>query len=229
MPEETSEPAHQAPSRVTNVQRIRFVDRCAGRADFIADLSGPGPVLEAAGNDQTALAGAGKRPGVFVPSGNLPGGVITAPGDGMGQDAEFVVRPTTGSHKISGRSARGRAGSHRQLRRKRLLVVDDNHDVAEMLSEVLQTYGYSTRVAYDGISALELAKSFRPHVALLDIGLPAMDGYQLARRLRQLPELRAIRLFAVTAYSQMADRLRSAEAGFDRHLVKPVDLRNCGA
>jgi len=107
---------------------------------------------------------------------------------------------------------------------KRLLVVEDNRDVAEMLSEVLRTYGYSTRVAYDGISALELAKSFRPDVALVDIGLPLMDGYQLARRLRQLPELRALRLFAVTGYSQIADRLRSAQAGFDRHLVKPVNL-----
>lgn len=107
---------------------------------------------------------------------------------------------------------------------KRLLVVEDNRDVAHMLSEVLQIYGYVTRVAYDGISALELAKSFRPDVALVDIGLPAMDGYQLARRLRQLPELRATRLFAVTGYGQLADRIRSAQAGFDRHLVKPVDL-----
>ncbi|MGO9059238.1 MAG: response regulator [Candidatus Binataceae bacterium] len=107
---------------------------------------------------------------------------------------------------------------------KRLLVVEDNRDIAEMLSEVLRTYGYSTRVAYDGISALELAKSFRPDVALVDIGLPLMDGYQLARRLRQLPELQAIRLFAVTGYSQVADRQRSAQAGFDRHLVKPVNL-----
>ncbi len=70
----------------------------------------------------------------------------------------------------------------------------------------------------------ELAKSFRPDVALVDIGLPAMDGYQLARRLRQLPELRATRLFAVTGYGQLADRMRSAQAGFDCHLVKPVDL-----
>jgi CheY-like chemotaxis protein len=108
--------------------------------------------------------------------------------------------------------------------RKRLLVVEDNPDVAQMLSEVLQIYGYNTRVAYDGITALELAKSFRPDVALVDIGLPAMDGYQLARRFRQMPELRATRLFAVTGYGQLSDRMRSAQAGFERHLVKPVDL-----
>jgi CheY-like chemotaxis protein len=131
-----------------------------------------------------------------------------------------------------GRSDSGREGeagngaSNRTARisPKRLLVVEDNHDVAQMLSEVLHIYGYATRVAYDGISALEVAKSFRPDVALVDIGLPAMDGYQLARRLRQLPELRKTRLFAVTGYGQLADRMRSAQAGFDRHLVKPVDL-----
>lgn len=110
------------------------------------------------------------------------------------------------------------------IRRKRLLIVEDNLDVAQMLSEVLQIYGYITVVAHDGIAALELARSFRPDVALVDIGLPLMDGYQLARRFRQLPELRATRLFAVTGYGQLSDRLRSAEAGFDRHLVKPVDL-----
>jgi CheY-like chemotaxis protein len=113
---------------------------------------------------------------------------------------------------------RGRASS------KRLLVVDDNRDAAETLREVLQAYGYVTQIAYDGPSGLEAAKSFRPDVALLDIGLPLMDGYEVARRIRQLPELRAIRLIAVTGYGQPSDRLRSAQAGFDRHLVKPVDL-----
>jgi len=127
-------------------------------------------------------------------------------------------------------SGRGREAANGDSNRivsispKRLLVVEDNHDIALMLSEVLQIYGYATRVAYDGISVLELAKSFRPDVALVDIVLPTMDGYQLARRLRQLPELRGTRLFAVTGYGQLADRMRSAQAGFDRHLVKPVDL-----
>jgi len=144
----------------------------------------------------------------------------------------LIDRCVDHSGSVVGRSDSGRgveAGSAADDRAaavcpKRLLVVEDNHDVALMLSEVLQIYGYATRVAYDGVSALELAKSFRPDVALVDIGLPSMDGYQLARRLRQLPELRATRLFAVTGYGQLADRVRSAQAGFDRHLVKPVDL-----
>jgi CheY-like chemotaxis protein len=133
-----------------------------------------------------------------------------------------VIRSSSGPE-----SEAGNGGGNRTvyISPKRLLVVDDNHDAAQMLSEVLQIYGYATRVAYNGISALEVAKSFRPDVALVDIGLPAMDGYQLARKLRQLPELRATRLFAVTGHGQLADRRRSAQAGFERHLLKPVDLK----
>lgn len=147
-------------------------------------------------------------------------------------DPIFTERRADPSGSIAGRSDSGRgadvegdAGNRALgISTKRLLVVEDNHDVAQMLSEVLQIYGYATCIAYDGISALELAKSFRPDVALVDIGLPAMDGYQLARRLRQMPELRTMRLFAVTGYGQLADRMRSLQAGFDRHLVKPVNL-----
>jgi CheY-like chemotaxis protein len=108
--------------------------------------------------------------------------------------------------------------------RRRVLVVDDNRDCAEMLCEVLQAYGCVTRVAHDGPAALEAAACFKPEVALVDISLPRMDGYELARRLRQLPALREIKLIAVTGYSECADRRRSEQAGFDRHLVKPVDL-----
>jgi CheY-like chemotaxis protein len=111
-----------------------------------------------------------------------------------------------------------------QMQPKRLLVIDDNRDTAEMLREVLQAYGYTTRVAYDGPSGLEAAKSFRPDVALVDIGLPSMDGYEVARCIRRLPELCATRLIAVTGYGQASDRRRSAQAGFERHLIKPVNL-----
>jgi CheY-like chemotaxis protein len=111
-----------------------------------------------------------------------------------------------------------------QMQPQRLLVIDDNRDTAETLREVLQAYGYTTQVAFDGPSGLEAAKSFRPDVALVDIGLPSMDGYEVARCIRRLPELCAIRLIAVTGYGQASDRRRSALAGFERHLVKPVDL-----
>jgi CheY-like chemotaxis protein len=107
---------------------------------------------------------------------------------------------------------------------RRILIVDDNEDGAEMLQFALQGLGHSTRIAHDGPSALAAADEFRPHVALLDIGLPVMDGYELARRLRARFADRPLVLLAVTGYSQAADRIRAREAGFDGHLVKPLDL-----
>jgi CheY-like chemotaxis protein len=105
-----------------------------------------------------------------------------------------------------------------------ILVVDDNEDAAEMLAEVLALVGHRTRAVFDSAGALELAEGFRPDAALLDIGLPGMDGYELARRLRAIPELARICLVAVTGYGQASDRERALQAGFDEHLVKPVDF-----
>jgi CheY-like chemotaxis protein len=106
-----------------------------------------------------------------------------------------------------------------------VLVVDDNHDAASMLASSLRALGHTVHVAHDGPAALRDAPGFGPEVAVLDIGLPAMDGYELARALRALPKMRGLRLIAVTGYGQDADRRRTAEAGFDGHLVKPVALR----
>jgi len=106
----------------------------------------------------------------------------------------------------------------------RILVVDDNEDGAEMLAEVLIGKGYDTRVAYDAPEALRVAAEFRPGLALLDLGLPVMDGYELATHLRDLPGLAGIRLIAVSGYGQASDRRRTRDAGFHGHLVKPVDL-----
>ena len=106
--------------------------------------------------------------------------------------------------------------------RYRILVVDDNIDVAETTAELLAAMGYQVSVAHEGREALARAARFRPQVCLLDIGLPMMDGYELARRLRELPDLRPLRLVALTGYGESGD---SALAGsFDAHLVKPVDL-----
>jgi CheY-like chemotaxis protein len=105
-----------------------------------------------------------------------------------------------------------------------ILIVDDNHDGADMLSEVLTRQGYRTVVAYDGIEALRLAARFKPDVALLDLGLPVMDGYELADRLRLLPGLASITLIALTGYGQPSDRARTRAVGFHHHLVKPIDL-----
>jgi CheY-like chemotaxis protein len=110
-------------------------------------------------------------------------------------------------------------------RLKRVLVVDDNRDAAQMLCEIIRVYGCIARAAYDGPDALEAAQSFIPDLALVDIGLPRMDGYELARRIRRLPGLGEIKLVAITGYSEPAERQRSERAGFDRHLVKPVDLK----
>jgi CheY-like chemotaxis protein len=103
-----------------------------------------------------------------------------------------------------------------------VLVVDDNEDAAEMLSEALTALGYVVRTAPDGPSALVAAEEFQPQLALLDIGLPVMDGYELGRRLRESHS--ALRLVALTGYGQASDKARSREAGFDGHLVKPIHL-----
>jgi CheY-like chemotaxis protein len=104
----------------------------------------------------------------------------------------------------------------------RVLVVDDNTDAAQLLADTVGAMGYVTRVAHDGPTALHVAEEFTPEIAMLDIGLPVMDGYELARRLREIPALAGLHLIAVTGYGQSEDRRRSQEAGFDAHLVKPV-------
>lgn len=107
--------------------------------------------------------------------------------------------------------------------RRRVLVVDDNVDAAEMLAETLRMVGFEVQVALDGPSALERAAPFAPDLVCLDIGLPGIDGFEVARRLRELGG-RAPKLIAITGYGQRDDRARSLAAGFDRHMVKPVDL-----
>jgi CheY-like chemotaxis protein len=115
-------------------------------------------------------------------------------------------------------------GSGAALPRRRILVVDDNVDAAVSLARLLgRLYGQEVRVAHDGPSALEMAGAFRPEVILLDIGLPGMDGHEVARRLRGRPEFGRALIVALTGWGQEQDRRKSEEAGFDRHLVKPVD------
>lgn len=106
----------------------------------------------------------------------------------------------------------------------RVLVVDDNADAADLLGEALSGVGYDVRVAYEGRSALALASSFQPHVALLDIGLPGMSGFELAVRLRKIDGLDDLRCIAITGYGHADDRRRSAESGFQAHILKPIDF-----
>ena len=107
--------------------------------------------------------------------------------------------------------------------RLRVLVVDDNVDAADSLAMALRLSGQEVRVAYDGEAALAIAAELNPQAVLLDIGMPVMDGYLVARRLRQAESTRLSLLIAVTGWGQDEDRRRSREAGFDHHLVKPVD------
>ncbi len=106
---------------------------------------------------------------------------------------------------------------------RRILVVDDYPTVAESLSKMLQLKGHEVKTTFDGPSALEVVSTFRPEVILLDIGLPGMDGYELAERIRKDAETAAVLLIAMTGYGQDEDRQRSQSAGFDYHLTKPVD------
>jgi len=106
--------------------------------------------------------------------------------------------------------------------KRRLLVVDDNKDAAESMSMLLEMWGHEVAFAFDGPSALETAEQWQPEAVFLDIGLPGMDGYEVAERLRELPHAKDAVLIAITGYGQDDDRLRSVRAGIDHHLVKPV-------
>jgi two-component system CheB/CheR fusion protein len=104
-----------------------------------------------------------------------------------------------------------------------VLVVDDNHDAADSLAMMLKLSGQEVRTAYSGAAALETAQAQRPDMIFLDIGMPGMDGYEVARRVRQQPGLEGVSLIALTGWGQEEDRRRTREAGFNHHLVKPVE------
>jgi CheY-like chemotaxis protein len=112
-----------------------------------------------------------------------------------------------------------------RLQPRRVLVVDDNRDAAQSLAMILGMKGLTTKVASSGPEALELLPRFKPSLVFLDIGMPGMDGHEVARAIRAMPEWRNLTLVAMTGWGQDEDRRRSAQAGFDHHLIKPVDVR----
>jgi signal transduction histidine kinase/CheY-like chemotaxis protein len=152
----------------------------------------------------------------------LHGGAVSARSDGPGRGATFEIRlPASASGSAPQRApVEPSAPAPAQ---KRILLVDDNEDALELLAEILRSSGYDVKEALDGPSALKLLDGFRPDVAILDIGLPVMDGYELAAKLRAQLGDSVPRLIALTGYGQEHDRARSKAAGFDLHLVKPVD------
>jgi CheY-like chemotaxis protein len=108
----------------------------------------------------------------------------------------------------------------------RVLIVEDNRDTARTLQLVLRRYGHDVEVAHTGRTGVEAARAWQPDVVLCDLGLPEMDGFEVATALRQDPATAALRMIAITGYGRPEDRLRSHEVGFERHLTKPVDPRD---
>lgn len=154
---------------------------------------------------------------------DLHGGSIEALSDGLGHGSEFVVRlPIMIDHQEAAEPHMGEGQKTSQASSHRILVVDDNRDAADSLSMMLKLMGHDVRSAYDGEEALRIARDFRPRISLLDLGMLKLNGYDAARGLRQEEWGRDIFLVAVTGWGQAKDRSRSKEAGFDRHLVKPV-------
>jgi CheY-like chemotaxis protein len=153
----------------------------------------------------------------------MHGGSVSAKSEGHGLGSTFTVRlPGTRISPNPVGPEQSPTLAQRSPQGHRVLVVDDNVDGAEMVSEFLGMVGYSTAIAHDGPDALRIAAEFSPQIALLDIGLPVMDGYELATRLRETwPD---VKLVAITGYGQESDRERAHRTGFDAHLTKPVDI-----
>lgn len=161
----------------------------------------------------------------------LHGGTLEGQSAGLGQGSEFVIKLPLGGDELSlvnGQKefidATVAAQTSSGARMRRILVVDDNVDSAESLTMLLKLTGNETRAAFDGLEALESAATFHPDIILLDIGLPELNGYEVARKVREQPWGKHIILIALTGWGQKEDRRRSREAGFDHHLTKPVDL-----
>ncbi|HKV08688.1 MAG TPA: MEDS domain-containing protein [Thermoanaerobaculia bacterium] len=156
----------------------------------------------------------------------LHGGSVQASSEGPGRGTEMIVRlPVVGEERAPAPAARESVISVRPVAGRRILVVDDNQDAAETLGKILEIAGHEVEIAHDGEEALAAVRKHRPEVVLLDIGLPKVDGYEVARRLRLEPENEGLLLIAVTGYGNREDRERGKLSGFDHHLVKPVDLQ----
>jgi CheY-like chemotaxis protein len=155
----------------------------------------------------------------------LHGGTVHAHSEGLGQGSEFsICLPCVTRAQAPDAGAAGDADAVQDPGNLRVLVVDDNTDAAQMLAALLEVQGHDVSVEYDGRGALARAHDEHPDVLLLDIGLPDMDGYELARRLRAQPENAGATLVALTGYGQNQDREEAQQAGFDHYLVKPADL-----
>jgi CheY-like chemotaxis protein len=153
-------------------------------------------------------------------------GSVEARSDGAGCGSEFLVTLPIVPAKAPADAAGGdeREPASERVATRRVLVVDDNRDAADSLGILLRFLGVEVHVAHDGPSALEAIRVFNPEIVILDLGMPGMDGYEVARRIRQIGKNKDVTLIALTGWGQPEDRRRSNEAGFDHHLVKPVEV-----
>jgi CheY-like chemotaxis protein len=172
-------------------------------------------------NGGNALGGLGVGLALVRRIVELHGGRVQALSDGLGRGAEFVVRIPRSDDplQISAGEPRPDVAMSASMR---VMVVDDNVDAADSLALMLQQLGLDVRAVYDGSSALRIFDAFRPHLVLMDIGMPQMNGYEVARAMRNLGGGMKCMLAAVTGWGQDSDRARAKEAGFDRHCTKPL-------
>jgi PAS domain S-box-containing protein len=154
----------------------------------------------------------------------LHGGTVDAHSEGFGKGSEFIVRlPVIVESVTLPHSEELSSASDFKSASRRIVVVDDNRDSADALAMLLQVYGYETDTAYDGVQGVEAAERLRPDAVLLDIGMPRLNGYDACRCIREKPWGKGLVLIAMTGWGQEEDRRRTIEAGFDAHIVKPVD------
>ncbi|MGH2746244.1 MAG: ATP-binding response regulator [Thermoleophilaceae bacterium] len=156
----------------------------------------------------------------------MQGGTVKARSEGRGKGSEFTVRlpllPETPQVRAAPTAERDEPAP--ASRRLRILVIDDNRDAAESLCMLLDLLGHETRAAHDGPSGLDITKEFRPQAVFIDIGMPGMSGYEVCGRLRKLTHTEDVVCVALTGFGAEEDRERSRDAGFDHHLVKPLEI-----
>lgn len=159
---------------------------------------------------------------------HMHGGAITAVSAGVGLGSEFTLRTPIGTPAATQRRT-SREPAAPPPRARRILLIEDSRDAAEGMAMLLSARGHHVQIAFDGVSGLAAAKATKPDLIILDIGLPNMDGYQLARELRNCPDTAHAKLIALSGYGQQSDKQKSQEAGIDHHLVKPIALASLEA
>jgi CheY-like chemotaxis protein len=156
----------------------------------------------------------------------MHGGEVAVTSAGIGHGSEFVVRLPLLEAEVADDSFPRRDARAGGLSKRRILIADDNHDALESLALLLECDGHEVRRAVNGAEAVEVAAEWRPELALLDLGMPVMDGYEAAKRMRQQPWGKDLLIVALSGWGQSADIQRSREAGFDSHLVKPASFES---